>query len=60
MLFIAPSLKTFSSLVDTARVQQNLCFFLLGNKEGRSPKPPITLTSRITDNDKPFICSFTV
>lgn len=60
MLFITPSLKTFSSIVDTADVQQNLYFFLLGNKEGRSPKPPVSLTSRIIDNDNTFICSFTV
>lgn len=60
VLFITPSLKTFTSVVDTVNVQQNLCFLLLGNVEGRSPKPPASLASRIADKDKPFICSFTV
>lgn len=37
VLFITPSLKTLSSLVDTADVQQNLYFFHLGHKEGGRP-----------------------
>lgn len=60
MLFITPSLKTSSSLVETAPVQQNPCFLLLGNKKGRCPKPAISLTSRITDKHKHIIGSFTL
>lgn len=60
LLFITPSLKTSSSLVDTVNVRQNLCFLLLGNAEGRSSNPPASLPSRTADKDEPFICSFTI